>query len=860
MERISRSAKKGKKLARRMRGATALTLAGAMAVSCVPAMAAETKSDGVHPTYDEAYYATLDYYGNLTNGSVVKSYTMNGATSLTDYGTYDEVVNLTDSTEPSTADGKTTFTFDKSPEHFYFEGNTAEPFNAMPWTLSVTYDLNGVPAKAEDLAGATGVVAIHINAVPNAAASDYAKNNYTLEAMAAFNQDDILSLTAEGGQAQLLGNLRVVMFAVMPGEEQHFTISVGANDFSFDGLTFLLAPATLSQLNDIKELKDKESEIEDSYDKLNSSIDTLLDSLTNMSGSLNSAAEGLDELNDARSDVSSGKDGVISSADAALSDLDGLNDSLGKVSGHLDTAAEAADAVTKSLNTVNATVKTLKDDIGCVQSSIDAIQADLSNIKSTAGTSDSSGIRGELTQLGADIAALQANLATVRPLLAQLQLGVGTGSTRQDITIQGMTMTEVNEALDKAKSLETLYSAVGGGDSLSYSEYLVAAQMAGGTSKTDAASNVSGLVQLSSMSAAAAQAAAQQAGQTAAASVLSSGGTQEAAQSAATAAATAFMTKYYQAQLLLKVYEASVNAGKGGDTSAKMTEPEFVTAMLMINDYKTKVAAGGDSSAVLAAVLAAAPAYYKNGASLVTLYDESKTGLLANMTALCDTLGANGLTGSMNTLTAQTASTITDLNTLLDYCDGILQKADTLIDETTALNTVINKYEPDLKTALSDTKELVGSVSTTVSDTHGFLTTFGALMKKVGPKVDDGTKKTLSGLSSTLRQAAKSMNSVSGVKSAKKDITGLIDDTWNEYTGKENNLLNMDPDATIESLTSEQNAEPQSVQMLIRTQEIKADDGSGSGSSSSSSSDDGTFMSRFVQMFKDLWHDFTHLI
>ena len=49
--------------------ATALALAGACVV---PAAAAEPIGDGVAPTYDEAYYATLDYYGNLTEGSVVK--------------------------------------------------------------------------------------------------------------------------------------------------------------------------------------------------------------------------------------------------------------------------------------------------------------------------------------------------------------------------------------------------------------------------------------------------------------------------------------------------------------------------------------------------------------------------------------------------------------------------------------------------------------------------------------------------------------------------------------------------------------------------------------------------------------------
>ena len=43
-----------------------LTLAAALAAGCaLPAAAAEPAGDGVTPTYDEAYYATLDYYGNL---------------------------------------------------------------------------------------------------------------------------------------------------------------------------------------------------------------------------------------------------------------------------------------------------------------------------------------------------------------------------------------------------------------------------------------------------------------------------------------------------------------------------------------------------------------------------------------------------------------------------------------------------------------------------------------------------------------------------------------------------------------------------------------------------------------------------
>ena len=61
-------------------------LSALMVLGSIPAAAI---GDGVTATYDEAYYAMTDYYGNLTDGSVVKSYRTNGIATLTDYGDYD---------------------------------------------------------------------------------------------------------------------------------------------------------------------------------------------------------------------------------------------------------------------------------------------------------------------------------------------------------------------------------------------------------------------------------------------------------------------------------------------------------------------------------------------------------------------------------------------------------------------------------------------------------------------------------------------------------------------------------------------------------------------------------------------------
>ena len=155
----------------------------------------------IPPAWDETYYATLDCYGGLLESSVVKSVRTRGLTSLTDYGTYDQVVNLTDSRTAAVEAGQVSFDLSGDvPEKFYFECKTSQPYEDFPWRLSLDYALNGVPTPAEQLAGRSGLVEITLNAVPNPAASDYSRNNLVLTAVSIFNADDILSLEAPGAQ------------------------------------------------------------------------------------------------------------------------------------------------------------------------------------------------------------------------------------------------------------------------------------------------------------------------------------------------------------------------------------------------------------------------------------------------------------------------------------------------------------------------------------------------------------------------------------------------------------------------------------------------------------------------------------
>ncbi len=327
------------------------------------------------PIYDEAYYATLNYYGELTEGSVVKSYTLNGASSITDYGTYTSLKNLTNSVLPSASEGTTTFDFGSAPpEHFYFEGKTAEPFETLPWTISMSYKLNGVPTVAEELAGKAGVVEIDLNFVPNDNASSYAKNNYTLEAMAVFNQDDILSLRAKGAQVQLIGNLRTVLFLCLPGEEQHFTIEVGTNDFSFNGMTFLMVPATLSQLEQIADIAQKKDDLEEDYHKLSGSLDNLLSAMKSLTGSLRDSADGLDTLNQARDTFTNGKNTVYEGTDL-------LKDDLNELAALLDPVEEQIQALSKLVTGSKSVLNTMTDTVLSLKVQMEAAEKSLKNLE-----------------------------------------------------------------------------------------------------------------------------------------------------------------------------------------------------------------------------------------------------------------------------------------------------------------------------------------------------------------------------------------------------------------------------------------------------------------------------------------------
>lgn len=664
-------------------------------------------------TYDESYYVNLDCYGATRTSNMVKSFSMNGQNSITDYGTYDSIENMSNYIEPNRTEEGVTFTFDdKIPSRFYFEAKTDEPLANLPWKIELSYKLNGVPADPQALAGAKGLVEIALDLIPNEAAPEYFRNNLVLTAAAALDCDKIYSVEAPGAQVQSVGNYKALAFMALPGEECHYVVRLGSDNFEFTGFTFLMVPATFAQMDKIKDIREAKNTLEDSANAINQSLDIILNCMNSLSGSLNSTADGLAALEEARKVISEGKGQIYANFDQSMVDLGAIGTAMKPTEGDLKSAKDTLSQVNKDLSKINSTTKSLKD-----------------NIASTSKV---------LKNLKTDTHALE-------DFLDDFDDKIG----------------PVNQKLDSlAYSLNSLNTELGNVDDVS-----------------NTAIN-SQMIEVA--------------------------------------------PGYKLSVSDIKSIISSMNA-----LSQKMPDTKYETfvALLSADPFKYDIKK--------------IELYYKIWANQKEISKE-----LAPITTI--TGGLNDISASTANVAAQTAAVIKAMQKLhqdlsWDYSDlgeslltdgqqlsdeGVkaLEKIDTMIGQLDALYNTLNAYEPKAQSTLDNVITLTNSLTTGTINLQTLLTNSESLLKQSGTFLDAGTSKTLNGAVDSLRRISKGLNQTGTIKNAKDTVKKTIDDKWDEYTGDNNNMLLMDTSLDKPSLTSSRNPSPQSIQILMRTDEITLKD------------------------------------
>ena len=696
------------------------------------AMTAEVFAAPPAVTYDETLYVNMDRYGSPTKTSIVKNYSLNSNTSVTDHGEYSDVINMTDYTEPDKKDGSVTFDFSKAaqiPKRFYFEGKNPKLSSELPWNIDVSYKLNGVPAKAEDLAGANGLIEIDIDILPNDNAADYYKNNFILEAACVADTDDILSIEAPGSQMITIGSLKNVVFFALPGEEQHYTVSIGSDDFEFSGMLFMMQPATMSQVDDIKDLRDAKEDIEDSADAISDSLDVVLDTLDSMQSSLKNTSEGLKGLQKARETVSNSKGAVYEDADAALDEMEKLSDSLSPYSQHFDTAQDAVEDINTDLNNLNSSLQSFTDTLNNTKENTQAVKENLSALDELITTADEDKDKWEstLTSLSENLRKLSDNSDNLNAYLKGVK----------------------DAGNNLGQSLETLSSD---GNVGYISDSLMESFMKGGD--------------------------------------VNSGG---------------IWAVLYSIQYL------------ASDLSALSRNVGNICGLIADDDT------GKDN------------------------FDIEK---MANDTADLAELAKKAIDNAYSH-SDDYHSIIENSQEMLDIISDAADKTDETLNAINSSVNTANRYKKDLQVLITDSQSTVTEAQNSLKSFHSFLSKFESTLKTAGNDLDSGTEATLNGLIDTLAKSITGLAQTSVIKNAKDTVKNLIDDKWDEYTGDDNNLLNIDSSLPAVSFTSAENPAPETVQVILRTDEIVKDD---DDSAPDLTEDDitGNVFTRIVSVFRKI--------
>ena len=349
---------------------------------------------------DETMYVNLDYYGKTTKVNVVKGVNLNGLGKITDYGNYINVENMSTSDAPVLGDGSVTWNLPEGQKgRFYYKCTMDNEQVVLPWDFDVSYKLNGVPTDGDKLAGAGGLIEIHVKATPNDNANLYYRNNMMLMVTVPVDMSKCYSVDADGAQIQSLGSTTAAVFSALPGEEGDYTVRIGTDSFETTGVIMAMAPGTIDDLNHIKDLKEAKDTWKDAGDALYDSLEQMAKSVESMRDGINQVQSGVSSAESARQKWSANKDSILAGNDQTLESLTALSQQLETLVPHLQTAKDTAETVHNSMGDI---VNTMGD----MQQPLRKMYDRLRNISTT-----SQSLREQLDDIREDMAWLIQNNA-----------------------------------------------------------------------------------------------------------------------------------------------------------------------------------------------------------------------------------------------------------------------------------------------------------------------------------------------------------------------------------------------------------------------------------------------------------------
>ena len=837
---------------------------------------------GAQPSVDvdETMYVNLDYYGRVDKINVVKGVGLNGQTEFTDYGTYENVINMSNSIEPVLGDGMVTWQLPEDQRgRFYFKCAVDKGMMVLPWDFDVSYKLNGVPMDGDKLAGASGLIEINVKAEPNDNAGEYYRNNMMLMVAVPVDMSKCYSVEAEGSQTQNLGETTAVVFTALPGEDGDYTVRIGTDSFETVGVIMAMVPGTVEDLEHIKDLKEAKDTWQDAGDELYDSLEQMAKSVENMRQGVNQVRQGMDSAESARQKWSNCKDSILAGNDQTLAALTSVSQQMDTMIPHLQTAKDCAEVVHSSMNDI---VNTLGD----MQDPLRKLQTRLKNIENSAG-----GISSDLPELQKtmeSIIALDTQLqASQDTLLTYLSLYKSSSTKARRLYDEELDEEELEdmEDVDYGVSNGGSHSSSGGGSSQENTQNNNQGNdqgsgnsggstegkdnpdgSAGGSGSTDGNGSTSGT---GSGSGNADGGGSTDGSGTGAGSGNTIGGastdgstTGSGSGNTTGGASTDGSTTGSGSGNTTgggSTDGSTTGSGSGNTTGGASTDGSGTGAGSgnTTGGESTNGSATGSSSASAAesgnssgnsgsntpdtgtaissaintgntglAGMAATASIEKKNIPLVSSIDQQAAAeaAIAIEQSLYDKVAVlQDLSARSKSLTDKMANLMDDTSDSAKYSAEIVDNMDYLIEDLKALNDSLDVYYPDLQTALDDSQELVRRTTDALNNGISTLTIIQNTLKDSSDDFDAAARDSLRGSMELLDKSLNILDSTTVMRQAGRTMKDTIDNELDKFD-TDNRFLFMDPSADKVSFTSDRNKPPKTLQIVMRTDEISVDD------------------------------------
>lgn len=282
---------------------------------------------------DESVYVDMDADGNIT--SVVSSVYLGNPSkedSLTDYTTLTNIKNIAGLDSP-TVEGQAV-TFKADGEDVIYQGNGEG--DALPFSISITYTLDGKRVQAAELAGQSGHLCITIQVtnreMRTVTVDEEAVDMYVpFTVICMYTFDETFSNVTTSGKLTNQAGTNTVMGVLMPGLRESLddldnesiqdtlTIETDVRNLSLPeatliGMVGLVDESDLSGIDDVQELMDGLDEMEDATRKLRDGAKELRDGSQEYTDGAVEFADGAREL----------ADGALEAADGGAKLTDGI--------------------------------------------------------------------------------------------------------------------------------------------------------------------------------------------------------------------------------------------------------------------------------------------------------------------------------------------------------------------------------------------------------------------------------------------------------------------------------------------------------------------------------------------------------